>query len=88
MVNLIAAEEVVPELVQHDFTADKVIASVCRRSCPTVPRETECCTGLARVKEPSSGWNTNGNPTTHPADRAAQIILTLKPPGASIPLRQ
>ena len=28
MVNLIAAKEVVPELVQHHFTADKVVAQL------------------------------------------------------------
>ena len=28
MVNLIAGEEVVPELVQHDFTAEKVVAEL------------------------------------------------------------
>jgi len=34
MVNLIAGEEIVPELVQHDFTAEKVVAKL-DESSPT-----------------------------------------------------
>ena len=38
MVNLIAGKEIVPELVQQDFTAEKVVARLernpCRRPCP------------------------------------------------------
>jgi hypothetical protein len=43
--------------------------------------------GLAQVRT-KLGRATNGNPATHPADRAAQIILTLNAPDASIRLRQ
>ena len=42
MVNLIAEEEVVPELVQHDFTADKVVARL-KEILPDGPRVNACC---------------------------------------------
>ena len=50
MVNLIAEEEVVPELVQHDFTADNVVARL-KEILPMVRLGSGCWTGLARVKE-------------------------------------
>jgi hypothetical protein len=43
--------------------------------------------GLAQVKT-NLRRTPNGNPATHPADRAAQIILTLDAPDASTPLRR
>ncbi len=86
MVNLIAGEEVVPELVQHDFTAAKV-ASCLQSILADGPARQRMLEGLAQVRTKLRG-NTNGNPAMHPADRAAQIILTLKPPDASIRLRQ
>jgi lipid-A-disaccharide synthase len=86
MVNLIAGEEVVPELVQHDFTADKV-ASCTATILADGPARQRMLEGLAQVRTKLLG-TTDGNPVIHPADRAAQIILTLNPPDASIPLRQ
>ncbi len=75
MVNLIAGEEVVPELVQHDFTADKVVARV-NEILPYGPARDKMLAGLARVKTllrcPVQG---EGSP--HPADRAAEAILAL-----------
>jgi lipid-A-disaccharide synthase len=86
MVNLIAGEEVVPELVQHDFTAAKVVSCMETILADGLARQ-RMLEGLAEVRTRLRG-TTNGNPATHPADRAAQIILTLNAPDASIPLRQ
>jgi lipid-A-disaccharide synthase len=86
MVNLIAGEEVVPELVQHDFTAARVVSCM-EAILSDGPARQRILDGLARVKTRLRG-TTNGTPATHPADRAAQIILTLNAPDASIPLRQ
>ena len=86
MVNLIAGEEIVPELVQHDFTAAKVASSM-ETILADGPVRQRMLEGLAQVRTRLRG-STNGNPATHPADRAAQIILTLNPLDASIPLRQ
>ena len=41
MVNLVAGEEVVPELVQHDFTAMKVVARL-QEILPDGPLATKC----------------------------------------------
>jgi len=77
MVNLIAGEEVVPELVQHDFTAQNVAARL-REILPDGPARDRMLKGLtevkARLRPPQS---TVEGPTQHPADRAAEIILTL-----------
>jgi lipid-A-disaccharide synthase len=86
MVNLIAGEEVVPELVQHDFTAAKVVSCM-ETILGDGPARQRMLEGLAQVKT-NLRRTPNGNPATHPADRAAQIILTLDAPDASIPLRQ
>jgi lipid-A-disaccharide synthase len=79
MVNLIAGEEVVPELVQHDFTTEKVVARV-KGILPDGPARTRMLEGLSQVKAklhpPQSG---TGGPSQQPADRAAEIILTLGP---------
>jgi lipid-A-disaccharide synthase len=77
MVNLIADEEVVPELVQHDFTAGKVVAQI-KEILPDGPARDRMLDGLTRVKTllrpPQSA---SASPVPHPADRAAEIILTL-----------
>ena len=86
MVNLVAGEEVVPELVQNDFTAAKV-TSCLETILADGPARQRMLEGLAQVRTKLRG-TTNGNPAMHPADRAAQIILTLHEPDASIPLRQ
>ncbi len=83
MVNLIAGEEVVPELVQHDFTAKKVVARV-KGILPDGPARDRMLEGLSQVKAklrpPQSG---TGGPSQQPADRAAEIILTLGPRSGS-----
>jgi lipid-A-disaccharide synthase len=60
MVNLIAGERVVPELVQQDFTPEKVVAEVNRILSDSEPRE-RMLRGLrtvkARLKGPTGGMS-------------------------------
>ena len=49
MVNLIAGEQIVPELVQHDFTADNVVSAL-RKILPDGPPRERMLKGLAQVK--------------------------------------
>jgi lipid-A-disaccharide synthase len=76
MVNLIAEEEVVPELVQHDFTAQNVAARM-QEILPDGPARERMLTRLARVKARLRTPCQDGSPSQHPADRAAHIILSL-----------
>jgi lipid-A-disaccharide synthase len=74
MVNLIARsenenDEIVPELVQHDFTAPNVVAKLNEIIPDGIPR-TRMLEGLSRVK---SLLRTPG--AQHPPDRAAEIIM-------------
>jgi lipid-A-disaccharide synthase len=78
MVNLIAGEEVVPELVQTNFTAQNVVTRM-QEILPDGPARDRMLEDLTHVKAklraPESG--VEGSPQQHPADRAAEIILTL-----------
>jgi len=76
MVNLIAEEEVVPELVQHDFTAAKVVARM-NEILPDGPARERMLEGLARVKTHLRRVAVGDGSASHPADRAAEIILDL-----------
>jgi len=79
MVNLIAEEEVVPELVQHDFNAENVVARL-KEILPEGPARDRMLEGLARVKSRLRGPEATLGLVQHPADRAAEIILErLKP---------
>ena len=78
MVNLIAEEEIVPELVQHDFTAENVVAHL-REILPDSPARTRMLEGLARVKSRLR----SPKDAEPPADRAAKIILSVRKSGAS-----
>ena len=49
MVNLIAGWEVVPELVQHGFTAEKVVAQI-NQILPDGPARSRMLEGLSEVK--------------------------------------
>jgi lipid-A-disaccharide synthase len=78
MVNLIAGEEVVPELVQRDFTAQNVVARV-QEILPEGAARDRMIEGLMRVKAmlraPASA---SEGPAQPPADRAAAIILSIE----------
>jgi lipid-A-disaccharide synthase len=73
MVNLIAGKEVVPELVQQDFTAEKVVAKL-RQILPEGPARTKMIEGLAAVKASLRG--PGGEPSSAP-ERAAEVVWTL-----------
>jgi lipid-A-disaccharide synthase len=76
MVNLIAEEEIVPELVQHDFTAAKVVAGL-TEILPDGPARARMLEGLARVKARLRAPAARGEVAQHPADRAAEIIMNM-----------
>jgi lipid-A-disaccharide synthase len=78
MVNLIAGKEVVPELVQHDFTADKVVAHVTQLVAESPVRDI-MLDEFRGVKLKLAG---NLPPGIHPADRAAEMTLSLFKIGA------
>ncbi len=74
MVNLIAGEKVVPELVQHDFTAAQAVAEL-GKVLPDGSARTAMLTGLERVK--SRLRSTHPGDTGSAAQRAALIILQM-----------
>jgi lipid-A-disaccharide synthase len=76
MVNLIAGEEVVPELVQQDFTAGNVVARM-EEILPDGPAREWMLRGLALVKARLRAPGADSGAVQHPADRAAEIILSL-----------
>jgi lipid-A-disaccharide synthase len=76
MVNLIAGEEVVPELVQENFTAENVVARV-REILPDGPSRNRMLDGLARVKIKLRSPHAGDERTA--ADRASDAALALLP---------
>jgi lipid-A-disaccharide synthase len=75
MVNLIAGEEIVPELVQHDFTAENVFARI-QEILPDGLARSRMLDGLASARARLRAPDTSGL-HQHPADRAAEIIFGL-----------
>ncbi len=73
MVNLIAGGEIVPELVQQNFTAEKVVARL-GEVLPFGPARDKMIEGLARVKNLLRGADRDHR---HPAERAAEAVLAL-----------
>jgi lipid-A-disaccharide synthase len=71
MVNLIAGEEVVPELVQQYFTAEVVVARL-SEVLPYGPARDKMMEGFSRVKARLLGENLGPG---HPAERAAEAVL-------------
>jgi len=72
MVNLIARERIVPELVQGDFTAERVVARL-REIIPDSPARTAMLEGFARVKLRLRSPDPKDSRSA--ADRAAEAIL-------------
>ncbi|HKC00305.1 MAG TPA: lipid-A-disaccharide synthase [Terriglobales bacterium] len=72
MVNLIAEGEVVPELVQHKFTAVNIVTEL-NKIIPDGEPRTRMMQRLAAVKARLQG---NGS-RTHPSETAAEIILKM-----------
>ena len=71
MVNLIAGEEIVPELVQHDFTAENVVDRL-HEILRDGPARDKMLDGLAGVKASLAGAKDG---KLHPVDRAAEAVL-------------
>jgi lipid-A-disaccharide synthase len=72
MVNLIAEEEVVPELVQHKFTAENVVREL-NKIIPDGEPRTRMSERLAAVKARLRGSGSGA----HPSETAAEIILKM-----------
>src|SRR5712692_9538130 len=70
MVNLIAGEDVVPELVQHKFTVENIVAEM-NKIIPEGEPRTRMIGRLAAVKAKLKQGSGGG----HPAETAAEIIL-------------
>ncbi len=78
MVNLIAGKEVVPELVQREFTAQNVVARL-QEIIPEGAARSQMLEGLDQVKAMLRPPVRAGEgPAQHPADRAAAIILSIE----------
>ncbi|MGB6678399.1 MAG: lipid-A-disaccharide synthase [Terriglobales bacterium] len=75
MVNLIAEREVVPELVQHDFTSGKVVARL-SEILQDGPARERMIEGLAEVRTLLRGPSLE---VARPAERAAEEIIALLP---------
>lgn len=73
MVNLVAGEEIVLELVQHDFTAERVVSEI-REIIPDGQRREKVTAGLRRVKQLLAG---EPDTNLHPALGAARSIVQL-----------
>jgi lipid-A-disaccharide synthase len=71
MVNLIAGEKIVPELVQRDFTAENVVSKI-REILSDGPARVKMLADIAGVKAALQGPLGN---SVHPAERAAEIIF-------------
>ncbi len=69
MVNLIAGRKVVPELIQQDFTADRVLSEL-RELIPDGSRRSQMLADLAEVR-----GNLRGESTGLAAENAARAVL-------------
>jgi lipid-A-disaccharide synthase len=71
MVNLIARKEIVPELVQQDFTADNVVARL-NEIIADGPARRKMIAGLADVRTRLGG---SAEGELHPVDQAAKAVM-------------
>ena len=79
MVNLIAGREIVPELVQSEFSADNVVAKI-EEILPEGPARSRMIVGLNEVRSRLA----TSSDTTHPAERAAAAVLGLTSKGGPL----
>jgi lipid-A-disaccharide synthase len=79
MVNLIAEERIVPELVQDEFTATNVVSKL-KEIVPDGSPRNVMLEGLARVKARLRA--PDALDTRSAAERAADAVLALLPDGA------
>ena len=73
MVNLIAGKEIVPELVQHDFTTQNVVARI-NQILPDGEPRGQMIAGLGLVRSLLRGPNPD---SLHPAERAAEAVRAM-----------
>src|SRR6266478_1496977 len=73
MVNLIAGEEIVPELVQQDFTADNVVA----RLNEIIPEGDARRRMIARLADVKARLGGAAKGEIHPVERAAKAVMTV-----------
>lgn len=73
MVNLIAEKEGVPELVQHEFTAENVVSEL-RKIIPDGEPRTRMIERLAAVKNRLKQGSGDGK---HPSEMAAEVVLRM-----------
>jgi lipid-A-disaccharide synthase len=73
MVNLIAGKQVVPELIQRDFTPEKVVAEI-NRIIPDSGARSKMLMGLEEVRNRLRGA---AQPAESPSDRAARAVMAL-----------
>jgi lipid-A-disaccharide synthase len=77
MVNLIAGRQIVPELVQHDFTPTNVFSRL-GEILPDGPPRSRMLEELASVRSKLRGGDEDGDvQESAAADRAAEIILSI-----------
>jgi lipid-A-disaccharide synthase len=76
MVNLIAGEQVVSELVQHDFTPDRVVTEL-QKILPDGIARSRMIEGLARVKALLNSGDPNDRRSA--PQRAAEAVLAFSP---------
>jgi lipid-A-disaccharide synthase len=74
MVNLIAGEEIVPELVQADFTAANAVSRI-REILPDGPVRERMLEGLVRVRTRLRAAGSGNGNWQSPAEKAAAIVL-------------
>ena len=82
MVNLIGGKEVVPELVQADFTVENVVNHM-KSILADGPVRERMLADLQMVRERLQGTTWNDSPAP---DRAAEIILELMTPARTSPI--
>jgi len=76
MVNLIAGKEIVPELVQGDFTTQNVVAHL-RTILADGSARDRMLDDLGQIKAKLRGPRASPGMAQHPAGRAAEIILSI-----------
>jgi lipid-A-disaccharide synthase len=75
MVNLIAGEQIVPELVQHDFTANKVVSEL-QNILPDGANRSQMIEGLATVRARLRSSNSTESPVENQPENRAQNQIT------------
>ena len=73
MANLIAGKRIVPELIQHDFTAENVIQHL-RRLLPDGPARQSMMKELEAVRE---ALHTHPTATQHPGSKAVDTVAAI-----------